>query len=116
MRSLILVIFILLNNTLDAGDIERQYTNLIQELRCMVCQNQNLAESEAPLAVDMKEKIREMLENEKTETDIKEFLSDRYSSYILYEPPVNKQNIFLWLGPFIFIVVLGFFLFRRYIK
>ena len=108
MRSLILVIFILLNNTLDAGDIERQYTNLIQELRCMVCQNQNLAESEAPLAVDMKEKIREMLENGKTETDIKEFLSDRYSSYILYEPPVNKQNIFLWLGPFIFIVVLGF--------
>ena len=70
MRSLILVIFILLNNTLDAGDIERQYTNLIQELRCMVCQNQNLAESEAPLAVDMKEKIREMLENGKTETDI----------------------------------------------
>ena len=49
-----------------------------------------------------------MLENGKTETDIKEFLSDRYSSYILYEPPVNKQNIFLWLGPFIFIVVLGF--------
>ena len=55
MRSLILTIFLLLNNTLYAGDIDRQYTNLIQELRCMVCQNRNLAES-APLAVDMKEK------------------------------------------------------------
>ena len=116
MRSLILVIFLFLNNTADAGDIDRQYTNLIQELRCMVCQNQNLAESEAPLAVDMKEKIREMLENGKTETDIKKFLAERYSSYILYEPPINKQNIFLWLGPFLFIIILGFFLLRRYIK
>jgi len=116
MRSLILVIFLFLNNTADAGDIDRQYTNLIQELRCMVCQNQNLAESEAPLAVDMKEKIREMLENGKTETDIKKFLSERYSSYILYEPPINKQNIFLWLGPFLFIIILSFFLLRRYIK
>ena len=112
MRSLILTIFLLINNTLYAGDIDRQYTNLIQELRCMVCQNQNLAESEAPLAVDMKEKIREMLENGKTETDIKKFLSERYSSYILYEPPINIQNIFLWLGPFLFIIILGFFLLK----
>ena len=82
----------------------------------MVCQNQNLAESEAPLAVDMKEKIREMLEAGKTEIEIKNFLSERYSSYILYDPPVNTQNILLWLGPFIFIVFLGHFLLRRYIK
>ena len=75
----------------------------------MVCQNQNLAESEAPLAVDMKEKIREMLEAGKTEKEIKSFLSERYSSYILYDPPVNMQNILLWLGPFIFILFLGYF-------
>ena len=68
----------------------------------MVCQNQNLAESEAPLAVDMKEKIREMLENGKTETDIKKFLSERYSSYILYEPPINITKYFsmAWSVPF----------------
>ena len=53
-------------------------------LRCMVCQNQNLAESEAPLAVDMKQKIREMLEAGKDKNEIKQFLSERYSSYILY--------------------------------
>ena len=44
------------------------------------------------------------------------FLSDRYSSYILYEPPVNKQNIILWFGPFVFIMLIGFFLLKRYLK
>ena len=117
MRIYHLIIFLLISNSAFASvEFEKQYTKLIEELRCMVCQNQNLAESEAPLAVDMKEKIREMLEAGKTEKEIKSFLSERYSSYILYDPPVNTQNILLWLGPFIFIVFLGYFLLRRYIK
>ena len=117
MRIYYLIIFLLFSNTsIASAKFEKQYTNLIEELRCMVCQNQNLAESEAPLAVDMKEKIREMLEAGKTEKEIKSFLSERYSSYILYDPPVNMQNILLWLGPFIFILFLGYFLLRRYIK
>ena len=117
MRIYYLIIFLLFSNTsIASAKSEKQYTNLIEELRCMVCQNQNLAESEAPLAVDMKEKIREMLEAGKTEKEIKSFLSERYSSYILYDPPVNMQNILLWLGPFIFILFLGYFLLRRYIK
>ena len=82
----------------------------------MVCQNQNLSESEAPLAIDMKQKIREMLESGKSENEIKTFLADRYSSYILYEPPINKQNIILWFGPLVFILVLSYFLIRRYVK
>ena len=116
MKSLILIIFLFSSNFSYARNLDEQYINLIEELRCMVCQNQNLAESEAPLAIDMKEKIREMLESGKTENEIKTFLSDRYSSYILYKPPVNTQNMILWAGPFIFILVLGFFLVRRYIK
>ena len=117
MRIYHLIIFLLISNSSFASvEFEKQYAKLIEELRCMVCQNQNLAESEAPLAVDMKEKIREMLEAGKTEKEIKDFLSERYSSYILYDPPVNMQNILLWLGPFIFIVFLGYFLLRRYIK
>ena len=52
----------------------------------------------------------------KTESDIKSFLAERYSSYILYEPPVNTQNLILWLGPFVFVLILGFVLLRRYIK
>ena len=116
MKSLILIIFLFSSNFSYARNLDEQYTNLIEELRCMVCQNQNLAESEAPLAIDMKEKIREMLESGKTENEIKTFLSDRYSSYILYKPPVNTQNMILWASPFIFILVLGFILVRRYIK
>jgi cytochrome c-type biogenesis protein CcmH len=99
-----------------SSNTDSQYKELIEELRCMVCQNQNLAESEAPLAVDMKQKIREMLEAGKDKNEIKQFLSERYSSYILYEPPINKQNFILWFAPFIFIIVLSFVLLRRYIK
>ena len=113
--SLFIALLITLNISF-ADDIDKQYSNLIEELRCMVCQNQNLAESEAPLAVDMKEKIKEMLRSGKNEDEIKMFLSDRYSSYILYEPPVNKQNIILWFGPFVFITLIGFFLLKRYLK
>ena len=113
--SLFIALLITLNISF-ADDIDKQYSNLIEELRCMVCQNQNLAESEAPLAVDMKEKIKEMLRSGKNEDEIKMFLSDRYSSYILYEPPVNKQNIILWFGPFVFIMLIGFFLLKRYLK
>ena len=80
MKSLILIIFLFYSNISYAKNLDEQYTNLIEELRCMVCQNQNLAESEAPLAIDMKEKILEMLEAGKTEDEIKTFLSDRYSS------------------------------------
>ena len=73
MRIYYLIIFLLFSNTsIASAKFEKQYTNLIEELRCMVCQNQNLAESEAPLAVDMKEKIREMLEAGKTEKEIKD--------------------------------------------
>jgi cytochrome c-type biogenesis protein CcmH len=57
-----------------------------------------------------------MLEAGKDKNEIKLFLSERYSSYILYEPPINKQNFILWFAPFIFIIVLSFVLLRRYIK
>lgn len=116
MKKITLFLFLLLSLNIYASHADSQYKELIEELRCMVCQNQNLAESEAPLAVDMKQKIREMLESGKSKNEIKQFLSDRYSSYILYEPPINKQNLILWIAPFIFIIILSFMLLRRYIK
>tara|TARA_B100001059_G_scaffold160368_1_gene159896 strand:+ start:358 stop:708 length:351 start_codon:yes stop_codon:yes gene_type:complete len=116
MKKIFIMIIFLLPADSYSDDIEKQYKSLIEDLRCMVCQNQNLAESEAPLAVDMKQKIREMLESGKSKDQIKNFLSERYSSYILYEPPVNNQNIILWFGPLIFIIILSYVLFRRYIK
>ena len=116
MKKIVIIIIFLLSTNSYSEDIEKQYKSLIEELRCMVCQNQNLSESEAPLAVDMKQKIKEMLKSGKNEEQIKNFLSQRYSSYILYEPPVNNQNIILWFGPLVFIVILSYVLFRRYIR
>ena len=116
MKKIFIIITFLLSTNSYSADIEKQYKSLIEELRCMVCQNQNLAESEAPLAVDMKQKIKEMLESGKSKEQIKNFLSERYSSYILYEPPVNNQNIILWFGPLIFIIILSYVLFRRYFR
>ena len=92
------------------------YNDLIKEIRCMVCQNQNIAESEAPLAVDLREKVKELIANGKTEGEIKKFMTDRYSSFILYDPPRNRQNIFLWFGPLIFLLLITFFLYRKSTK
>ena len=82
----------------------------------MVCQNQNIAESEAPLAVDLRNKIKEMIKNGKSESEIKQFMSDRYSSFILYDPPVNKQNIILWFGPLLFMIIITFLLFKKGVR
>ena len=82
----------------------------------MVCQNQNIAESEAPLAVDLRNKIREMIKDGKSENEIKQFMTDRYSSFILYDPPVNKQNIVLWFGPLLFMIIITFILFKKGVR
>tara|TARA_Y100000766_G_scaffold13930_1_gene10026 strand:+ start:29 stop:436 length:408 start_codon:yes stop_codon:yes gene_type:complete len=97
-------------------DEESLYNSLIKEVRCMVCQNQNIAESEAPLAVDLRNKIREMIKNGKSESEIKQFMADRYSSFILYDPPVNKQNIVLWFGPLLFMIIITFLLFKKGVR
>ena len=116
MKNIITITCLIFSVSVFSSDIESEYKKLIEELRCMVCQNQNLAESEAPLAIDMKQKIREMLESGKSENEIKAFLAERYSSYILYEPPINRQNIILWFGPLVFIMAISYFLIRRYVK
>ena len=95
---------------------EKLYNKVITELRCMVCQNQNIAESEAPLAVDLRKKVKKMIDNGKDEDYIKKYMSDRYSDFILYDPPFRSQNVFLWIGPFIFLLILTFILFRKNIS
>ena len=115
---LFLVIFCLypLHGESQVSQKQETYKKLVSELRCMVCQNQNLEESEAPLAIDLKNKIMEMINDGKNEEEIKKFLVDRYSSFILYQPPFTHQNILLWLGPFIFLFVLTYFLYKRYFR
>ena len=92
---------------------DKLYNKLITELRCMVCQNQNIAESEAPLAVDLRNKVKKMIKKGHDENYIKMYMSDRYSDFILYEPPLRIQNILLWAGPFIFLLIITLVLFRK---
>ncbi|MBL4671320.1 MAG: cytochrome c-type biogenesis protein CcmH [Arenicella sp.] len=93
----------------DTASQEQRYRDLIAELRCLVCQNQNLAGSDAPLAKDLREIAATMIKQGDSDADIKKFMRSRYGDFVLYEPPFNWSTAFLWLGPFILlmIVVIG---------
>ena len=100
----------------DAKKDDILYNQMITEIRCMVCQNQNIAESEAPLAIDLRNKVREMVDEGKDEDYIKGYMSERYSDFILYEPSFSPRNLILWLGPFLFLFIISCYFFRRSLK
>lgn len=78
---------------------EARYQKLTVELRCLVCQNQNLADSDAPLAQDLRKEIYDMMQAGRTDDEIKQFLIDRYGDFVLYMPPVKGNTLVLWLMP-----------------
>ncbi len=81
------------------------YRKLLEEVRCMVCQNQNLADSDAPLARDMRRELRRMVEEGASENDVKQFLLDRYGDFALYRPRLAPNTLLLWAGPGIVVAV-----------
>ena len=83
--------------------------NISKNIRCMVCQNQSIDESNAPLARDLRTLIRNQIKEEKTEKEIYKFLTDRYGDFILLKPPFKMDTLALWLLPLIF-VLLGIFI------
>lgn len=88
----------------DSPQTEKRYKKLIAELRCLVCQNQSLADSDAELAQDLRGKTVEMLKNGASDKDVRTYMTDRYGDFILYRPPFNITTAFLWLGPFILLL------------
>jgi cytochrome c-type biogenesis protein CcmH len=78
---------------------EARYQQLTAELRCLVCQNQNLADSDAPLAQDLRKEIFKMMQAGRSNDEIKQFLIDRYGDFVLYKPPVKSNTLALWLMP-----------------
>ena len=90
-----------------------RYYQLLQELRCPKCQNQNLADSNAPISKDMKAQIYSMLEAQNTDEDIKKYLVSRYSEFVLYHPEVNTNTWFLWFAP-LCVVLFGVMIVWRY--
>ncbi len=79
---------------------EATYKELINELRCLVCQNQNLADSDAALAKDLREQTFEMLQQGSDRQQVVDYMIDRYGDFVLYRPPVKSTTLLLWLGPF----------------
>ncbi len=89
-----------------ASEAEKQrFRHLIKDLRCTVCQNQNLADSNAALARDLRRKILDQIQAGKSDQEIMEFLVARYGDFVLYRPPFKRSTWFLWLGPFLFLLV-----------
>lgn len=83
-----------------ASEAERQrYRDLVEELRCPKCQNQNIADSDAPIAMDLRGEIYRMLEEGKSNDEIIDFLVSRYGDFVLYKPPVTGRTLLLWYGP-----------------
>ena len=92
---------------------EQLYLQLIAELRCVKCQNQNLAESNAELAKDMRDKAYAMIIKGGTREDVVKYMTDRYGDFVLYRPPFKIKTLLLWFGPAILLLLSLYFLLKR---
>lgn len=81
--------------------LEKRVLRLGEELRCLVCQNQTIADSHADLAVDLKNQIRDMIRKGMSDKEIKDYMVQRYGDFVLYNPPVKTATWVLWFGPFV---------------
>jgi cytochrome c-type biogenesis protein CcmH len=101
----------------DDPVLEAQVLRISAELRCLVCQNETIAASNADLAVDLRKQIRQQLRQGKSEAEILDFMVQRYGDFVLYRPPLKGTTLLLWVGPFALLVVgaltLSFTLRRR---
>ena len=99
----------------DDADKEARFKQFSEELRCLVCQNQSLADSNAELAMDLRRELYKMIQNDATDDEIVSFMVDRYGDFVLYKPPVKPTTWLLWFGPF-FLVMIGLIILFRVIR
>jgi len=104
--------------THQLSDPEQQetYETLTKELRCLVCQNQTIADSNAELAADLRRQVYEMLQQGKSKQEIVQFMTDRYGDFVLYKPPFKGKTSILWIAPVVFLMlglITVFFFIRR---
>ncbi len=83
---------------------QKAYESIISELRCLVCQNQTIADSNAELAADLRRQVYEMLQQGKSKDDVLQFMTERYGDFVLYNPPFKAKTGLLWLGPLLFLI------------
>lgn len=91
---------------------EERFQAITRELRCLVCQNQNIADSNAQLARDLRNETFEMMRAGKSDDEIKSFMTERYGDFVLYRPPMKRSTWLLWFGPFLVLLGGGLLLWR----
>ncbi len=96
--------------------LEKRVMDISSELRCLVCQNQTLADSNADLAVDLRNSIREQLGRGASEREVLDFMVARYGDFVLYRPPLKATTLLLWFGPFLLLGLGIFILARRLLR
>ena len=97
----------------DSPEMEADYNQLINELRCLVCQNQNLSGSDADLARDLRRETYQMLQQGKSQQEVVDFMVARYGDFVLYRPQFKTSTYLLWLGPFLLLVLVLYLVVRR---
>jgi len=85
----------------DPAQLERRVNHVAEQLRCLVCQNQSIADSHAQLALDLKREARLQLSQGRSEQEVIDFMVQRYGDFVLYRPPFKDITMVLWLGPFV---------------
>ncbi len=111
MKKLFFILLISMTTCFAAQDFylfeqpeqHQRFQQLTTQLRCLVCQNQNIAESNAPLAADLREQVFQQIVHGHSDQEIVDFLVARYGDFVLYRPPLNFATIGLWFGPFLFL-------------
>ena len=117
MRASLLVLALLAGSAAAQDPaLDKRVAGLAHELRCLVCQNQTLADSNAPLAVDLRNQIREQLSQGASEREVLDFMVARYGDFVLYRPPLKASTLALWIGPFVLLALGAFLLVRRLVR
>ena len=95
-----------------SSEQEKRYHDLIEDIRCPVCQGQSIGDSNSGLAIDLREQVRKMILNDSTNDEIYSFMVQRYGDFVIFKPPIKPTTYMLWFAPFLFLFICLFFLFR----
>jgi cytochrome c-type biogenesis protein CcmH len=99
-------------NDFETIDQQSRYTQLIENIRCPVCQGQSISGSNSELAKDLRKKVREMILDSRSDADIYSYMVERYGDFVVYKPPLNIKTFLLWFAPLLVMILSLFFLFR----
>jgi cytochrome c-type biogenesis protein CcmH len=103
------------NGQLEDPALQARFENIAKDLRCLVCQNESIADSNVELASDLRRQVREMLVAGKSDAEIFDFMTDRYGEFVRFNPPVDRKTALIWGAPFI-VLLLGVVIIIRIVR